>query len=71
MANLTKHQREAISEYEKELGFEFQCLDRVRRGDWTFKDAWDHNIQWMRDLLDNIDAVYYSRQQQSTKKEAA
>lgn len=53
---LTRAQRDALQEYQDRSGFEpFMGREEFDRGEITFNQLWEKNVEWLRDLAEEID----------------
>ena len=55
---LNGKQRKAIKEYESTCGFEFMHIDEINEKKMSFKDAWRFNVQWIRQVADDVANIH-------------
>lgn len=54
----SREQRVLMKAFEDHTGFEFMGSDKVRASDPAgFLRLWEHNVQWLRDLVDGCDYI--------------
>ena len=54
---LSPEWRKAFSEFEKHTGFEMMHQDDVDSGKMTPKEAWENNLEWLRDLVNETERI--------------